>query len=39
MSRDFRIVALVALGLLVTRFLVLGVDAIAESLERRSLYR
>lgn len=39
MPRNFRIIGLLALGLLATRFLVVAVDAIAESLERRSLYR
>jgi hypothetical protein len=39
MSRELKILALFAAGLLAARFLVVAVDAIAESIERRPLYR
>ncbi len=39
LSRELRIAGYVAVGLLTARFLVLALDAIAEAVERRALYR
>ena len=39
MSRELKVLVLFAAGLLAARFLVVGIDAIAESVERRSIYR
>lgn len=38
MSRELKVLTLFAAGLLAARVLVLTLDAIAESVERRSLY-
>lgn len=39
MSREYRLVGYLVAGLLAVRVLVLAMDAIAEALERRALYR
>jgi hypothetical protein len=39
MTRELKLFAYFAAGILAARLLVLAVDAVAESLERRALYR
>ncbi len=39
MSRELKLIALIAAGMVATRFVILALDAIAESVERRTLYR
>jgi hypothetical protein len=39
MTREFRLFAYLAAGVVAARLVVLALDAIAEAVERRSLYR